>query len=165
MDLATYIQEMWQLAVQGKAQGIWFFAALYLLATCAYSLVFQIRTRSWPFTQGALVELDVEKFGGTDLVRSNQEYVAEALYKYCVSNIAYEGKRISPWVFVASHNVRLILQKQMSSVQQLPDGKVKVFYNPKNPKKSYLIVAGKMGICITVLIGVLPLILFYGKYY
>ena len=156
---------MWQLAIQGQTQGVWFWAALYAFIVCVYSLIFQVRTRHWPFVQGELAEFGVEKFGATVLVKSNQDYVSKALYNYNVDDIAYCGTRISPWIFVASHNARVILEKQMSSIQRIPDGKVKVFYNPNNPKKSFLIVAGKIGICITLSISVLPIILFYFKYH
>ena len=165
MDLFIYFQDMWQLAIQGQTQGIWFGAALYAFIVCVCSLIFQIRTRYWPSTPGELAEFGVEKFGATDMVKSNQDYVSKALYKYNVSGVAYDGTRISPWIFVVSHNVRFILEKQMSSIQRLPDGKVKIFYNPDNPKKSYLIIAGKAGICITLLVSALPLISFYFKYH
>ena len=165
MELIIYFQDMWQLAIQGQAQGIWFWAALYTFVVCVYSLIFQIRTRHWPFTLGELAEIGVDKFGATDLVKSNQDYAAKALYKYNVSGVVYDGTRISPWIFVVSHNAKFVLEKQMSSIQRFPGEKVKVFYKPNNPKKSYLIIAGKAGISITLLISALPLILFYFKYH
>ena len=165
MELILYFREMWQLAIQGQVQGVWFWAALYMLIVCIYSLRFQIRTRYWPFVQGEIVKVEVDEFGATDLVKSNQDYVLKALYTYTVSGVDYEGTRISPWIFVASHNARIALEKQMSSIQVFPDGKVKVFYNPQNPRKSYLIVAGKAGICITICLCVLPLVGFYLKYH
>jgi hypothetical protein len=114
---------------------------------------------------GELIEFGVEKFGATDLVKSHQDYVSKALYTYNVAGLDYDGTKISPWIFVASHNARFVLEKQLSSVQRFPNGKVKVFYNPHNPRKSFLIIAGKTGICITVFISVLPLVMFYFKYY
>lgn len=163
--MIIYFQEMWQLAIQGEAQAIWFWAALYTFILCSYSLIFQCRTRKWHVIQGELIEAGVEKFGATEWATSNQEYVSDALYHYNVSDIAYEGTRISPWVFVASHNARFVLEKQMSSIQRYPNGKVKVFYNPKTPKKSFLIIAGKVGIFITFLISVLPIMLYFLKYH
>lgn len=160
-----YFQDMWQLAIQEETQGVWFWAALYTLIVCAYSLTLQIRTRYWPFTPGQLVESGVEKFGPTARLKSDQDYNSKALYRYKVSGATYEGTRISPWIFVASHNARIVLEKQLSSIQRLPDGKVKVFYNPNKPKKSFLIIAGKMGIFITLSIAILPLISFYLKYH
>ena len=160
-----YFQDMWQLAIQGDTQGIWFWAAIYTIVICTYSLVFQIRIRYWPSTLGELAEIGAEKFGAKVLIKANQDYVGKALYQYDVSGVTYLGTRISPWVFVASHNARFVLEKQMASVQITPDGKVKVFYNPNNPQKSYLIIAGRVGIGITLLISVLPLIAFYFKYF
>ena len=165
LDLINYFQEMWQLALQGEVQGIWFWAALYAFTLCSYSLIFQLRTRTWPSTQGELIETGVEKFGATDIVRSDQDYVSGALYNYSVSGTAYEGTRISPWVIVASHNAKFILEKQISSIQKFPDGKVKVFYNPKKPKKSFLIIASKVGIFITFLMSTLPMVLYFFKFY
>lgn len=165
MELIIYFREMWQLAVQGQIQGIWFWAAIYMFTVCLYSLIFQIRTRYWPFVQGELVKVGVVKFGATDLVKSNQDYVSKALYKYNVLGVDYDGTRISPWIFVASHNARFVLEKQMSSIQRFPDGTVKVYYNPHNPKKCYLIIAGKEGICITLFVSVLPVVAFCFKYH
>ena len=165
METTIYFQNMWQLAIQGETQGIWFWAALYAFIVGVYSLIFQLRTRYWPCAQGELVGLSVEKFGATDWVKSDQDYVSKGLYKYNVSGVDYDGSRISPWIFVVSHNARFVLEKQMASIQRLSNGRVKVFYNPNNPRKSFLIVAGKMGIGITLGISVLPLLLFYCKYH
>tara|TARA_R110002167_G_scaffold30424_7_gene100618 strand:- start:12993 stop:13484 length:492 start_codon:yes stop_codon:yes gene_type:complete len=161
----TYFQDMWQLAIQGETQGVWFWAAIYTLIVCTYSLVFQIRTRYWPPTLGELNDIRVKRFGPKVLITYQQDYTSKAFYQYEVSGVTYEGTRISPWVFVASHNARFVLEKQMASVQRTTDGKVKVFYNPNNPQKSYLIIAGRIGIAITLLISALPLISFYFKYY
>jgi len=164
MGLIIYFQEMWQLAISGKAQGILFWFAFYMFIVCFYSLILQIRMNSWPFVQGELVKFGLDKFGAS-MVKSDQNYWADALYNYSVSGVDYSGTRVSPWLMLVSHNLRFILEKQMSYVQRSPDGTVKVFYNPNNPKKSYLIIAGKIGIGITLLISVLPLILFYYEYH
>ena len=156
---------MWQLVIQGETQGIWFWAAFYTFIVCSGSLIYQIRTRSWPETKGELVETGIRKFGSTEWATTNQEYVSEALYHYVVSGLTYDGSRISPWVFVASHNARFVLEKQMSSIQRYSDGSVKVFYNPGNPKKSFLIVAGKAGLLVTLTISVLPMVLYFFKYH
>lgn len=162
--IMSYFSEMWQLAIEGEAQGVFFYAALYILVVCLYSFIRQIQTRYWPFVEGEIIDIAVEKFGATDQIRANQDYISKALYKYQISGVIYDGTRISPWIFVASHNAKLILEKQLSSIQTLPNGKVKVFYNPSNPKKSFLIIAGKIGVFITLLIAISPLVLFYLKY-
>ena len=153
-----YFQEMWTLALDGELRGIWFWAAVYTMVVCLYSLIFQVRTRTWPSTEGELSSLSVKKFGATDPILSDQDYKSTALYQYEVDGVSLEGTKVSPWVFVTSHNARVILEKQMKSIQHLPDGKVKVFYNPRKPKKSFLIVAGRVGIAVTIAIAVLPLI-------
>jgi len=99
------------------------------------------------------------------MAKSDQNYASKALYNYEVSGVNYEGARVSPWLMLVSYNLRFIIEKQMSYIQRSSDGKVKVFYNPNNPKKSFLIIAGKMGIGITLIISVLPLISFYYKYH
>ena len=137
---------------------------MYALLVCTYSLVFQIRTRSWPFTEGELAELGVETFGAESTL-SDQDYASTALFQYEVDGSAFEGTKISPWIFVASHNARFVLQRQLGAVQWLSDDKVKVFYNPRKPKKSFLIVAGRLGIGITLLVAVLPLLAYYVRFY
>ena len=164
MELIIYFQTMWQLTIEGETQGIFFLFSLYIFIASVYSLVFQIRMRYWPCTQGDLVELGLETFG-TSFTISDQDYKANALYRYSVSGVNYSGTRVSPWIMLVSHNLRFILKKQMSYIQRSSDGKVTVFYNPNDPQKSFLIIAGKVGILITLLISVLPFILFYYKYY
>ncbi|GAA5213198.1 DUF3592 domain-containing protein [Corallincola platygyrae] len=164
MTLTDYLENMWKLAMQGELQGIWFWAAVYCLLVCSYSIVFQLRTRRWPSVKGKLIEVGLSKFGA-DSVRAEQDYIAEALYSYTVDDVSYTGSKVSPWIFVTSHNARFILQKQMRAIQTYPDGGVKVFYNPRNPKKSLLIVAGKVGLVVTLLIATLPMILYYSRFY
>ena len=163
MEIIIYFQEMWQFAIEGKAQGIFFWFSLYTLIVCIYSLIFQIRMRYWHSTQGELVELELDTFGAS-FTKSDQDYKANALYSYSVLGVSYSGTRVSPWLIIVSHNLRFILKKQLSYVQQSADGKVTVFYNPNNPQKSFLIIAGKAGVFITLIISVLPFILFYYKY-
>lgn len=165
MELIIYFQEMWQLAIQGQTQGIWFWAALYTFIVCVYSLRLQLSTRHWPWVEGDLSNIGTAKFGATDKIISNQKYVSKALYQYRVSGVDYNGNKVSPWVVVVSHNAKAILEKQLLGIQRLPSGEVKVYYKPSNPQKSFLIIAGKMGIFITLAISVLPLIGFYFKYY
>jgi len=165
MAVLNYIQKMWQLAMNGDVQGIWFWGALYFLLLCAYSLIYQLRTRRWPSTQGELASLGIEKSGATTRVKSDQEYVSNSLYRYRVDGEEYEGVRISPWVFVASHNVQTVLKKQLESVQRESDGRVKVFYNPKNPRKSFLILPGPAGIAVTAVLGLCPMLLYWMKFH
>ena len=165
MEVLAYIHQMFWFAAEGHTQGIWFWASIYAFVICFFSLWFQIRTRNWPTTKGKLAQLSIKKFGPTEWATSNQDYVGKALYTYLVSGTRYEGFRISPWIFAVSHNARFLLEKQQANIQTYPDGGVRVYYNPRNPKKSYLIVAGKTGIVTTMLLGTLPFIFYWMKYY
>lgn len=165
MEILTYSQQMFSLAAEGQTRGVWYFAAMYTIVVCAWSAWFQIRTRSWPSAKGQLAQLGIKKFGATEWATADQEYVGTALYTYLVSGRRYEGFRVSPWIFVVSHNLRFLLDQQQTGIQTFPDGGVKVFYNPRNPKKSYLIVAGKTGLAVTLLLGALPAIFYWMKYH
>ena len=162
--MIDYVMDMFALAVDGDTQGILFFICLYTLVTCGYSVFFQLRVSRWPQVKGTLLQGGVSKIGGTEPVRSNQEYVASALYEYIVDGTLYQGKRVSPWVMVASHNAKFLLEKQMRGVHRYADGGVRVFFNPNNPKKSYLIKPGTIGMVFTVTLAVGPMLL-YGYSY
>ncbi len=165
MEILNYFRQMFWLAAEGHTQGIWFWASVYAFVVCSCSARFQIRTRNWPSTKGKLAHLGIKKFGATEGATSNPEYFGKALYTYLVSGIQYEGSRLSPWIFVVSYNARFVLEKQRAGIQTYPDGGVKVYYNPGNPNKSYLIVAGKTGIVVTVLLSTLPFVCYWIKYY
>lgn len=162
--MLDYIMEMFDLAVDGDKQGFMFFVCLYALVVCSYSVFFQLRVARWPETKGALLQNGVSKIGGTDPVRSNQEYVASALYEYVVDGTRYQGKRVSPWVMVASNNAKFLLEKQMRRIYRYADGGVSVFFNPNNPKKSYLIKPDRVGGVFTLSLAVGPMLL-YGYSY
>lgn len=165
MELINYLEEMWDLALQGKAQGIFFWAALYAFIVLLYSLIYQIKIASWPGTSGELLKGGIRKFGSTEWAASNQKYVASALYCYVVNGKEYQGRRVSPWVVVASHNMKSILEKQLRSVQQFPDGKVSVFYHPEKPEKSFLIKPGIKGQFITAILAIIPFVMYWIKYH
>lgn len=160
-----YVREMWHLALDGELQGIWFWGALYALVLCSYSVVMQWRTRSWPSTEGELIKASIESFGAEEPVPSERDYTADALYRYTVSGQSFEGKRVSPWVFVASRNLTSLIEKQLSGIEHLPGGKVAVYYHPRRPHKSYLAVAGKLGIGITVLVAAAPMLLYVSRFH
>ena len=163
--MINYLQDMWQLAAQAELQGIWFWAATYAAVICVYSLVYQLRIRSWPSTEGELVEAGVQKFGATDLIKSDQDYVSTALYRYRVRGQQFTGKRVSPWIIIASHNARFVLNRQMSSIEHTDGGKLRVYHHPRKPHKSFLIKPGAVGLLITALAGALPMILYLYEYH
>ncbi len=77
--MLDHLIAMWDLALDGDKQGILFFASLYCFFLLSYSVVYQLRIRSWPSTSGVLIKDAVEKVGGTDLVLSRQEYAGSGL--------------------------------------------------------------------------------------
>lgn len=164
MQIFDYIQHMWDLALQGDKQGIWFWVAVYAFLICGYSVVFQLLIRTWPSVKGQLVDLGLDKFGGA-MILSDQDYIAGALYTYQIEGKSYQGKRVSPWIIVASHNAQFVLKKQLSKVETYPDNRVKVFYKPSNPAKSWLILPSKLGIVITILISLLPAYSYWLEFY
>mgnify|MGYP000168003192 CR=1 FL=1 len=159
-----YIQQMWDLALQGETQGVWFWVAVYAFLICGYSVVFQLLIRTWPSTKGQLISIGLDKFGRA-MVLSDQDYKANALYTYQVKGKSYQGKRVSPWVIVASHNAQFVLKKQLRKVETYPNNQVKVFYKPSNPAKSWLILPSKLGIVITILISMLPAFGYWLEFY
>jgi hypothetical protein len=165
MELINYLKEMWSLALQGKGQGILFWVAFYMFVILAYSLLHQIKIASWPSTSGNLLKSGVRKFGNKEWAKSNQEYVVSALYSYVINGKEYQGHKISPWVFVASHNLKYFLEKQLRSVHELPNGKVMVFYDPKKPEKSFLIKPGLKGQIITAMLAIIPFVVYWVKYH
>ena len=164
MDALNYLQKMIDLASEGELQGIWFWASLYMLVVCSFSTYFQIRTRFWASTQGKLHKLGIETFGNTNEL-SEQQYQGKALYSYTVDGETYQGKRISPWVIVTNYNARALLAKQTSGVHVTSQNEVTVFYNPKKPQKSFLLKANKLGIVVTFVTAIVPLLSYLGRFY
>lgn len=148
----SYIEDMVQLASQGEAQGVMFWAAVYMFVVCLYSIVRQKQTNAWPCVPGKLLKIGVNTFGSSP-TKVGQDYVANALYEYQVDGKQYTGSTISAWGVVASHNMRFVLSLQSKAVKTLPGGRVCVYYNPKNPKKSLLIRPGWKSQLITAMLG------------
>lgn len=164
MQIIYYLEKMWMLASEGNTQGVFFWASLYTLLMMLYSLMFQFKVSSWPSTNGKLIEKDITEFGYS-FAPSGKEYRVKIAYKYTVDDCEYFGNRLSPWLFVTSNNATFILKKQLNKIANQIDGSVKVFYNPKNPGKSFLIKPGTKGKLITGVLSVVPPILYWLKYY
>ena len=165
MTVVNYIKEMWLLAAEGNLQGIFFYASVYALLTLTYSAFYQLKARSWPNVRGVLLKAGIEKFGATDMVKSDQDFVASALYEYTVDGTVYQGTRVSSWIIVVSYNLRFLLKKQMSYIKKNNDGSVTIFFNSTNPKKSYLIKPRKAGVVITLVLATVPLLLYLSEYH
>ncbi len=161
MDLTSIFTKV----LDGDTQSIFLLVSAYAFAVCLYSFVYQRRVSSWPSVRGRLLRSEVAKSGGTEWARSDQEYVADALYEYEVDGEAHRGRRISAWVVVASHNLRSVLEAQLKEITQYDDGSVAVFYNPKKPAKSLLVKPGWVGQLVTLALGLAPAILYWLRYH
>lgn len=156
--------EIYRSAVAGDTKSIWLLAAAYALIACAYSVVYQVRMRSWPHTHGKLDKHDVVPFGASGRSLSERNYKAGAQYRYQVDGREYTGTRVSPWELVASHNLRGILRLQLRGVRFDENGRVVVFFNPRRPSKSVLILPSIGGMVFTAVIGIAPCFLYYLAY-
>ena len=162
--MLEYFQTMFQLAINLQPQGLFFWFAVYFLLACLYSLVYQARIRRWKETAGILLSTNLVNSGGTAPVKSDQEYRLNAVYTYTVDGQTYQGTRVSPWVFMASHNLRRILNYQKRQIAHGSDGDVAVYYNPARPQKSFLVKPGIVGMIVTMLLGFTPALLYYSKW-
>ena len=143
---------------------MFFFASVYAFVMLAYSLVFQIKLASWPRVMGKLVDEKIAEFG-YEYARFNKEYRVSLSYRYVVLGREYIGSRLSPWLFITSQNALFILKHQLNSILREGDGMVAVYYNPRNPRKSFLIMPGLAGKIVTAVLSVVPLLLYVAKYY
>lgn len=159
-----YIEQMWLIAKAGEDQGIAFFIVLYVFVVMSFSCFMQIRTRYWRSTEGELVSKGVGVFSINNSL-SEQQYINRVQYAYTVDGQQYHGKRLSPWQIVTNHNAQGLLRHQLTKVCTLPNNKVVVHYNPANPEKSFLLIAGKAGIVFTFLVAVLPILLYLNAFH
>ncbi|AUM12284.1 DUF3592 domain-containing protein [Ketobacter alkanivorans] len=164
MGAVDYFESMWGLALNGQAQGVFFFASLYALVMLLYSLRFQVRVSSLPGVEGELEDERIREFGYA-YAMSQKEYVVSVSYKYVVEGKEYVGNRLSPWAFVTNNNARFILKSQLNSICRGSSGKITVYYDPEKPHKSFLIKPGLFGKSVTGLLAIMPLAMYWLKYY
>ena len=104
---------------------------LYALAVTISIYLLPKKLKKWPYVLGELAEISIVP---TYEIRT---VAGRVRYTYEVNGVVYKGKRLSP--FTVSGHVRNIISKQMAKIEYVPKDQVKVFYNPKNPSKSYLV--------------------------
>ena len=107
---------------------------LYALGITLYVLLFTKKLKKWPYVLGELTEISIAP---TYEMSEFRAVAGRVKYTYEVNGVAYKGKRLSPWT--VSGHVKNIISKQMAKIEYVSNDQVKVFYNPKNPSKSYLI--------------------------
>jgi hypothetical protein len=108
-------------------------AALYFLGIIAYSIWHSRQLSNWPFVIGTLLNADVEV---SNVLEYGNAY-EKVRYQYEVEGKTYIGDRLSPLLFRGQ--VRKIIEKQIAKIEFTSSGKVKVYYDKKNPSKSFLV--------------------------
>ena len=120
---------------------------------CLYSIVYQFRVRGWPVTTGQLLKAETEKGGIHIKYRPHEtDYMIVVAYEYSVGGKSYIGKRFSPWIITASHNLKILLEKQLDDFQS--GQAVSIYYNPRKPSKSFLKKPGIVGMSITAVFAI-----------
>lgn len=131
--------------------------AVYSLIVGTYSIVFYLRISRWPSVVGELNQAVT-----TGLTRSaalsDRNYTAEVSYRYQIGGDEYHGNRLSPFLVVASHNLRFLIRQQMRGIKACAGGGVRVFYNPRRPEKSYLIAPHASGYAVILSVMFLPMV-------
>lgn len=164
-NMFHYFEDRARSILEGDPQGIFFCVSIYTFVLLMISFIYQLRILRWPKVIGQLHGLDITEWGVKERQRSNQMYEATSSYSYSVNGVEYESNRVSPWYVLASRNARFLLEAQLNSITGISDGRVGIYYDPKNPKKSYLIKPGRFGILTTLVISVAPIILYVLKYH
>lgn len=162
--ISIYLVDMYQLALSGDDQAIFFWIAAYAWLMCTISVIWQIRVSRWPFVAGRLLRHGLEKVG-REAVRVEQAYQASAVYEYEVDGQSYTGSRVSYLVMTGSGGFKNVGETQLKGIQRLPDGSVKVFYNPRRPKKSMLVIPGVTSITVTFVLSLVMPFFYFLKFY
>ena len=151
MDLIESLQQAFAAAQAGRFEGYFALLFFFLGFLCIYSIVYQLRIRGWPSTPGQLLKAHTREFGAKAFIPAETDYINAVAYEYGVAGKTYVGERFSPWVMVASHNLKALLEKQLDGIQA--GQTVPVYYNPRKPAKSFLKRPGMVGLVVTALIA------------
>jgi len=88
-----------------------------------------IRVAKWPYTEGKLIKAEVTYFCSN--------YQPEVEYSYEVDGKSYNGKRLSRLMAYGMNEAAY--ERQLEGIEYITENTVRVYYDPKKPKKSYLI--------------------------
>lgn len=144
---------------EGEAEAWLLLFLLYSLAASAFGCIYCVRINNWPSVFGDMEQFEPGRLSPSMRI-SDQNYSADVRYLYEVDGNEYTGSRLSPFQMVVSHNLRFFLRLQMSYVETREDGKVRVYYNPRWPQKSYLVPPGFIGYAFILAFMLIPLSLY-----
>lgn len=135
-------------ALRVELKGI--FASVFFLLTFVNlsSIIYQLRIRRWLATTGKLLIAATKAFGVTEVNPSDVNYTNDVSYEYSVDGNTHIGRRLSPWVIVATHNLKAILENQLNGLAT--GRRIAVFYNPAKPQQAFLKQPSILGIFITL---------------
>ena len=108
-------------------------AAVYLMSMLVYSYVRLMQINNWPYVVGRLKKADVDYIHA---IARGGAY-ENVSYEYVVGGHKFIGKRLSP--FLIRGQVGPLIKKQLSKMHYVSSDQVKVFFNPRDPSKSYLV--------------------------
>lgn len=158
MDMNKFIEQL----KNGDPESWLLFFAIYCMITGCYALLYCFRISRWPSVIGELAQKNIALWSPSNVI-SDRNYSVQLSYTFKVDGKEYHGHRLSPFIIIVSHNLRFLLRLQMKHIEINDLGKVRVFYNPRCPEKSYLILPKAIGHIFTISFTFIPLIayLFY----
>lgn len=155
------VQEFMDAVMRRDRDAVLLAISLYLWCVGMYCYVYLRRMARWPSTPGTTRRLGLRYFAGVrDWVQADQDYVLDGVYEYEVDGVRYQGSRVSPWPVKASHNFRGVLLCQLRGVEHTADGRIRVYYDPRRPKRSILILPGRKSFIAVLLIAWGPILLY-----
>ncbi len=144
MEIINYFSQMWSLVLQREPEGMAFYLAVFMLLGGLNSIRIQLRARSMPYVYG--------KYEESSLENSNDQNAA-LKYTYDVNGRIYENTRLNPMGGEIDPEIKRPL-----------DGRLKVYYAPRSPEKSFIKPYSIWMLVFTVFICFAPSYLFYYKY-
>ena len=144
------MQEFVDQLLAGERDAILFAAAFYFLLMAVLATIQMVRLSRWPSVIGDLRKEGIGLDWADGFRPDENEYSAHVQYEYIVNGQIHEGDRLNPWSAMATHNLRNLLRVQFRWIERRDGDRVRVYYNPRNPEKSYLHVPGWRAIALVV---------------
>lgn len=110
-----------------------------------------METKEWPVITGVVISSK-----GQRIDHNKERYILEIKYEYTVDGKNYSSRRVS-----LSNKMLTLSEKDELLEKYRPQSEVNVYYDPVNPRDSYLVNGLDKGILI-LFIGCISLVLFAG---
>jgi hypothetical protein len=134
----------------------WFFIIMLigssLWSIYLVSLILEgMETKEWPEITGVVISSN-----GQRIDHDKERYILEIEYEYTVDGKSYSSQRVS-----SSNKMLTMSEKDELLEKYKPQSEVNVYYDPDNPRDSYLINGLDKGILILFIVCI-GLVLFSG---